>query len=724
MGGFRLDRLLEILTSVSLLQALLLLGIVALAVALVVLLWTHWGDSHPLSKCMLLSLLAHVLLAGWAATMEIVVSIPLRRSEDEFHLASVDIIGSPDGTDGGGAETATGDEPWELFPHGGMARADAAVAAREPAEKPADPKRQSASTPAPLPGAPPVGGLALSAAKQPEVKPAGGEERAGPPSGGREPEAIDAPPPQRREAVGTLAPVEQAPAVKASALEPGAMPGRTPSSGFPPSLLDELGSLPRVADITPATGPGDALPGPDEDLAHPTRSPLEEPFVSAAGTGTSGHGVAYISGGPQTGRLHAPDVPTLAGRTAGSGDGASPGNGAGGVGLGTGASGGLLGPPRLPSVGRPGGTDQSVPPIYNLRTDPNRAGVAQRHGASPETEAAVKAALKWLAENQSENGRWDSRATGGGKELFVLSKNRQGAGVAADSGMTGLALLAFLASGHTHLKGEYRENVRRGLEYLLRIQGNDGNLAGPANSFFTRMYCHAMATFAMSEAYGMTKDQRLEQPVRRAIAYTVAAQNPTTGGWRYVPGDPGDTSQFGWQWMALKSADLAGIPIPDKTRQGAIRYLRSVASGRYGGLASYRPTEPASRPMTAEALVCWQFLGMPREHPAGNEAGDYLLGELPSVKGKSNIYYWYYATLSMYQLQGTHWQKWNQSMCQTLVESQHKTGPLAGSWDTDDLWGGYGGRVYTTALAALCLEVYYRFLPLYAEAAASQARAQ
>jgi hypothetical protein len=191
-----------------------------------------------------------------------------------------------------------------------------------------------------------------------------------------------------------------------------------------------------------------------------------------------------------------------------------------------------------------------------------------------------------------------------------------------------------------------------------------------------------------------------------------------------VPGDPGDTSQFGWQWMALKSADLAGIPIPDKTRRGAIRYLRSVCSGRYGGLASYRPTEPASRPMTAEALVCWQFLGMPREHPAGNEAGDYLLGELPSAKGKSNIYYWYYATLGMYQLQGTHWQKWNQSMSQTLVESQRKSGPLAGSWDTDDLWGGYGGRVYTTALAALCLEVYYRFLPLYAEAAGPQARAQ
>ena len=141
------------------------------------------------------------------------------------------------------------------------------------------------------------------------------------------------------------------------------------------------------------------------------------------------------------------------------------------------------------------------------------------------------------------------------------------------------------------------------------------------------MYCHAMATCALSEAYGMTHDDRLREPVRRAIDYTLAAQDPIGGGWRYRPGDAGDTSQLGWQLMALKSAELAGIPMPDKTRQGIIRYLQSVSSGKYGGRASYRPGEQPSRPMTAEALVCWQFLGLPAQHPACNEAGDYLVGE-------------------------------------------------------------------------------------------------
>jgi hypothetical protein len=92
------------------------------------------------------------------------------------------------------------------------------------------------------------------------------------------------------------------------------------------------------------------------------------------------------------------------------------------------------------------------------------------------------------------------------------------------------------------------------------------------------------------------------------------------------------------------------------------------------------------------------------------------LSELPG-EANFNLYYWYYATFSMYQLQGVYWQRWNEALRTTLVNLQVKEGPLAGSWNTNDLWGGHGGRVYTTALASLTLEVYYRFLPLYAGAA-------
>jgi hypothetical protein len=352
-----------------------------------------------------------------------------------------------------------------------------------------------------------------------------------------------------------------------------------------------------------------------------------------------------------------------------------------------------------------------IPDIYRLRVDPNRQLLAETHGGTSETEAAVRLALKWLAENQKPDGRWDASNHAAGRELAVAGRDRLGAGIEADTGMTGLALLSFLASGHTHLDGQYRENVRLGLQYLWRAQTDDGCLAGEATTY-AAMYCHSMAAFAMSEAYGMTDDSRLRTPVEAAMRYTIAAQEPSSGGWRYRPGDPGDTSQAGWQLMALKSAELAGMEIPVVTRNGLIRYLRSVSAGEHGGLASYRPNERISRPMTAEALVCWQFLGLDRDHPAGDEAGEYLLGELPGM-GTANLYYWYYGTLAMFQLQGEYWERWNAALQTTLLASQRRSGPMAGSWDPATVWGGYGGRVYSTALAALCLEVYYRYLPLY-----------
>lgn len=368
------------------------------------------------------------------------------------------------------------------------------------------------------------------------------------------------------------------------------------------------------------------------------------------------------------------------------------------------------GPPPPSSEPRRGGRPD-VPEIYRLRVALDRAQIAQSHGATPETEAAVRAALRWLADNQEADGRWAARRHGAGRESMIAGRNRRNAGVQADTATTGLALLAFLAAGHTHQEGSYQSGVRRGLEYLLRVQKTDGSMAGPATAF-AAMYCHAIATLAVSEAMAMTSDERLREPIRWAVRYSVSAWDVASGGWRYVPGDPGDTSQLGWQLMALKSAEAAGIGIPSQTRRGMIRFLADVSSGSHGGLAAYRPGLEPSRPMTAEALVCRQFLGMPPSSATGNEAGDYLLGRLPG-EGRANFYYWYYATLGMYQLHGDHWRRWNDAMQTTLVRSQQKTGPLAGSWDPESVWGGYGGRVYSTAMGTLCLEVYYRFLPLY-----------
>ncbi len=333
-------------------------------------------------------------------------------------------------------------------------------------------------------------------------------------------------------------------------------------------------------------------------------------------------------------------------------------------------------------------------------------------GASEESETAVKLALDWLAANQDPDGRWNPRRHGAGQEFLEAGRDRQGAGSRADTGITGLAVLALAGAGHTHRQGPYTPTVQKAIKYLLHTQAPDGNLAGPAATY-EFMYCHGIATLALSEILGLSGDEDLRRPVAAAVAFTVASQDPWGGGWRYRPQEPGDTSQLGWQLMALRSAELAGIAVPQTTWDRAARFLEAVSAGNHGGLAAYRPGDRITRTMTAEALVCRQLLGLVPTHPAAREAGDYLLGELPG-EGPANRYYWYYATMAMHQLQGSHWDLWNRALQRTLLATQRRDGALAGSWDPTTRWDGYGGRVYATALAALCLEAYYRFLPSHA----------
>ena len=101
------------------------------------------------------------------------------------------------------------------------------------------------------------------------------------------------------------------------------------------------------------------------------------------------------------------------------------------------------------------------------------------------------------------------------------------------------------------------------------------------------------------------------------------------------------------------------------------------------------------------------------------------VGESPpstssTTRRRRSFYYWYYATLGLYQVGDGHWEAWNEALKSRLLNTQQPRGDLAGSWDPNTVWGGYGGRIYSTALATLCLEVYYRFLPLYLEASAGR----
>jgi hypothetical protein len=243
-------------------------------------------------------------------------------------------------------------------------------------------------------------------------------------------------------------------------------------------------------------------------------------------------------------------------------------------------------------------------------------------------------------------------------------------------------------------------------------QKPDGDLRGRSRA--VGMYCHAMATLALCESYALTGDERLRNPVERAVTFLVNSRARDSLAWRYAPGAPiGDTSILGWVVLALKSAKVVGIPVSATVQNGTLTWLNKVAGGPAHGLARYQPNEPLTATMTAEAWVCRQFLGVGGPGPASTEAAAYLLEHGPG-RDPYNLYYWYYGTLAMYQHGGDAWARWNGAVRDQIVRRQHVSGHKAGSWDPDEsIYGAKGGRIYCTALATLSLEVYYRFLRLY-----------
>ncbi|NUQ66182.1 MAG: squalene--hopene cyclase [Pirellulales bacterium] len=698
MHGFRLDRLLELMTGMELLVAVLWAGLAALSMALLLLMWTRWGQYHALRKCLILSIVAHTLLAAYATTVEIRFQAPQTTEQPPIRVA-VAQDDAPE-REQGTARAPQDLKPWESFVDRAALQTTTIELARTEMHDSPDLQRQTASEPAALSGAVPLDHLAMDAAANPEPEPlpAGGAGSKAPWS--KSAEAIQAPEAQRREAARAELPLRPLPQRRDTQVAESEGPQRTNRPGLPSALLERPLPVPRLTEVPKADNPEAPR---DWGYDEPSVPPRGRPADSLAGDAPHSDSQRVMTSQPGPGPAN-----TLASQVQPPSIAGGPSSGAADpVGSGLAAA----GPPLLPLPSR-GRIRSETPGIYQLRLAPDRSRQAEQFGATGETEDAVRAALKWLANNQDPSGAWIARQHGAGRETKVGGRDRLNAGIDADTGVTGLALLAMLAAGNTHQKGLYQSNVQRGLDYLIGSQSTNGNLAGGATEY-AAMYCHAMAAFALSEAAGMTGDVQLREPVRRAVAYTVAMQNPSTGGWRYRLGDDGDTSQLGWQLMALKSAELAGVAVPQQAWLGAARWLDSVSSGSYRGLAAYRPAERVSRPMTAEALVCRLFLGLRPDSPTAKEAGDYLLGELPGETKVANLYYWYYATLATYQLQGPHWQRWNEALRRTLVASQRKDGTMTGSWDTDTVWGGYGGRVYTTSLAALCLEVYYRYLPQY-----------
>lgn len=349
---------------------------------------------------------------------------------------------------------------------------------------------------------------------------------------------------------------------------------------------------------------------------------------------------------------------------------------------------------------------------FSMRRPDVRREAVRKLGGNDASEKAVERGLKWLADHQFAAGNWSIH------KLNCKDHDCLGHGsFEADTAATGLALLAFLGAGHSHRSGEYQNQVGRGIQWLVQSQKTNGDLFTDKSQFLW-LYSHGMAAIALCEAYGMTKDPALKEPAQKSLDFIVTAQHAEFGAWRYRPQFESDTSVSGWQLMALKSGQMAGLSVPQSVYNGVSKWLDSVESKSSPGRFSYHPSKPNSQAMTAEGLLMRQYLGSGRSDPALLAGANYLRQRLPRLQER-DTYYWYYATQVMFHMQGENWSAWNAKIRDILVDTQDKSVGLSGSWSpvlpTKSKWGEAGGRHYLTCLNLLMLEVYYRHLPLYIE---------
>jgi hypothetical protein len=370
--------------------------------------------------------------------------------------------------------------------------------------------------------------------------------------------------------------------------------------------------------------------------------------------------------------------------------------------------------------------DNPTPAVERQR----REAVLLNDAPTRRTESAVLSGLRWIHFHQDKpSGKWDAdnfqkNCKGPGSPCSHVNQTPPAAGF--DVGVSGLALLAFMGYGQTHRHGKFKRTVRRGLKHLMTVQdsatGRFGNASGES-----WIYNHAIAATAMCEAFAVTRDNLLKQPAQKAVDYILRAQNPGYG-WKYEPRDgKNDTSVTGWMVLALKAAQMGKLNVPKSAFDGAIAWFDRVTRVSDGKVGYMRPGDIGarlmSRPpdmfkslptMTAVSVLCRIFCGQKRTENKIRQGVKLLMSNLPDYNrpknDKVNFYYWFFGTYAMFQYGGWDWASWNNAMKNALLGSQ-RAGRICqdGSWDPVGEWGIVGGRVYSTAINVLTLEIYYRY---------------
>lgn len=372
--------------------------------------------------------------------------------------------------------------------------------------------------------------------------------------------------------------------------------------------------------------------------------------------------------------------------------------------------------------------------LYAGRSQAGRAaGLAMyADGKGNMTEASVLKALEWLKNHQQPNGSWHT------------ARDR------LNAAFTGLAVLTFLAHGETLSSERYGETLQKGLRWLVELQQANGSFVGDS-------YAHAIATYAVSEGFALTQIPFLRDSMEKAVDFIIKGQQDN-GAWTYGYARDGrrDTSVSGWQVQALKAAYAAGCSHPGlrESMRKAVAGLKlqyvdqkstaapgklsmgtlsgsllgdaqdAVGTFTYAGQAHAKATAGGNAAMTAVGTLSLELLGEGTSMEARGGRGYLRQTDCDWLKaGGWPFYRWYYTTQAIFQGHGIpgntkgreDWKAWNNMFAKALVNNQNPDGSWRsptqgedGAWLLDQ-----SGSVYSTALGALTLMVYYRILPTY-----------
>src|SRR5262245_18443426 len=314
-----------------------------------------------------------------------------------------------------------------------------------------------------------------------------------------------------------------------------------------------------------------------------------------------------------------------------------------------------------------------------------------------EAKKATAKALEWLASKQNSDGSWgDSRYPN-------------------NTAITGFALMAFMSQGNVPNQGKYGPEVAKGTRFLLAsAREGDGYLIGTRQG---NMYCHGMATLALSQLFGMTGDEDVKKVLKKAVDLIVRCQS-ADGGWRYEPQPTGsDISVTIMQVMALRGAKDSGLHVPDKTMKKALEYINSCYD-EYSGGYTYQPYNRAPGFARTAAGICVlklvgeydrkidksiAFLKSSSEGPRGHFANGtcYACNAFYLIDGED------YAYNRVYQFGGMDWDDYYAMIKKAFLSIQQSDG----SWSR--LEPQSAGPVYQTSIAVLALSVPADYLPIF-----------